>query len=51
MILEKYSSLLGKREIEVLLEKAKDYSGKKILNINATKFGGGVAEILQNMIP
>jgi trehalose synthase len=32
-------------------EKAKSLDEKTILNVNSTKFGGGVAEILQNMIP
>lgn len=51
MILEKYINLLGSEEINKLRDKAKKYRGKEILNVNATKFGGGVAEILHNMIP
>ncbi len=50
-LLVRYSTLLGKTEIKRLQDKAKNYAEKDILNINATKFGGGVAEILQNMIP
>ncbi|MFX1411379.1 MAG: glycosyltransferase [Promethearchaeota archaeon] len=50
-ILESYSSLVGKKQIDLLREKAKAFEKKKVLHINATKFGGGVAEILNNMVP
>ena len=50
-ILTLYSKLLGKNEVNRIQRKAKKFENKKVLNINATKFGGGVAEILQNMIP
>ncbi|MFW9881656.1 MAG: glycosyl transferase family 1, partial [Candidatus Thorarchaeota archaeon] len=50
-ILSRYSQLLGKKNIIKIQRKAKKFEKNKILHINATKFGGGVAEILQNMIP
>ncbi|MFX1357873.1 MAG: glycosyltransferase [Promethearchaeota archaeon] len=50
-ILEKYENLLGKPAMEKLKNKAKKFTEKSILNVNSTKFGGGVAEILHNMIP
>ena len=50
-ILEAYSSLLGKKQINLLRKKAQNFEKKRILHVNSTKFGGGVAEILQNMIP
>jgi trehalose synthase len=50
-ILEAYTSLLNKNVIEKLEEKANKFKDKTVLHVNATKFGGGVAEILQNMIP
>jgi len=50
-ILEAYAQLLGSQPIEQLKEKAHKFTGKTVLHVNATKFGGGVAEILQNMIP
>jgi len=50
-ILEKYKELLGDDEIERISKKAKNFKNKKVLHINSTKYGGGVAEILQNMIP
>jgi trehalose synthase len=51
MILEKYIDLLGSEEANKLQDKAKNLKGKEILHVNATKFGGGVAEILYNMVP
>ena len=50
-ILEAYTSLLGIKLINRLKEKAQKFKGKTVLHVNATKYGGGVAEILQNMIP
>ncbi|MFW9819004.1 MAG: glycosyltransferase [Candidatus Thorarchaeota archaeon] len=50
-ILTLYSKLLGKEEVNKIQKKAKLFEKKEILHINATKYGGGVAEILQNMIP
>jgi len=50
-ILYKYEGILGKKKIKNLLKKAAKFESKKVLHINSTKFGGGVAEILQNMIP
>ncbi len=47
----RYSQLIGKEVIKRIQKKAKRFERKEVLNINATKFGGGVAEILQNMIP
>ena len=50
-ILEKYRNLLGEKGIKAIQEKAKLFNKSEILHVNATKFGGGVAEILQNMVP
>jgi trehalose synthase len=50
-ILEAYTPLLGLKPINKLKEKAQKFKGKTVLHVNATKYGGGVAEILQNMIP
>jgi trehalose synthase len=50
-LLSRYSLLLGKKVIKKIQKKAKKFEKSEVLNINATKFGGGVAEILQNMIP
>ncbi|MFW9894827.1 MAG: glycosyltransferase [Candidatus Thorarchaeota archaeon] len=50
-ILDRYSSLLGDKKVRKLQDKAKIFENNEILHVNATKFGGGVAEILNNMIP
>ena len=50
-ILYRYSQLLGKKEVKRIRKKAKIFEKNEILHINSTKFGGGVAEILQSMIP
>lgn len=44
----KHSSLKEKKQ---LLKLAKEMQGKKIVHINATAQGGGVAEILNSLIP
>ncbi|MFW9969398.1 MAG: glycosyltransferase [Candidatus Odinarchaeota archaeon] len=50
-ILSRYSQLLGEKKVKSIQKKAKKFEKNEILHINATKYGGGVAEILQNMIP
>ncbi|MFW9874117.1 MAG: glycosyltransferase [Candidatus Thorarchaeota archaeon] len=50
-LLFRYTKLLGEKEVERIKKKALMFEKKEILHINATKYGGGVAEILQNMIP
>jgi trehalose synthase len=49
-ILNSYEELLGKKVVDTVKKKAKEFTNKSILHVNATKFGGGVAEILQNMV-
>ncbi len=50
-ILKKYESLLGIEIVNSIRNKAKKFLNKKVFHLNSTKFGGGVAEILDNMIP
>jgi trehalose synthase len=49
--LEEYSSITGKQVIDELYLLAGKLQGKSILNINSTAVGGGVAEILNRMLP
>ncbi|MGK5594886.1 MAG: glycosyltransferase [Parachlamydiaceae bacterium] len=49
-ILEKYEAAIGSEKINELRQIAHLLSGKKILHINSTKQGGGVAEILEMMV-
>lgn len=46
-----YRSLLGSEVIDELLALAKSLKGLRILHINSTSKGGGVAEILSKMVP
>lgn len=48
-LLEEYKRVVGSDVISELSQMAKVLKGMKILHINSTKFGGGVAEILTTM--
>ncbi|MEM4644340.1 MAG: glycosyltransferase [Candidatus Methanomethylicaceae archaeon] len=49
--IEDYAPIVGKGEVESIKELAKHVEGAKVLHVNATKFGGGVAEILSRVVP
>jgi len=46
-----YEAIVGRSTISELEELAKRLAGKRIVTINSTRVGGGVAEILNRMIP
>jgi trehalose synthase len=46
-----YAEVIGEKRYEHLRTLAKAAKGRSMLHINATAYGGGVAEILQNLIP
>jgi len=50
-MLERYESVVGHREIQRLRALAQRLAGKRIIHVNSTRSGGGVAEILRWMIP
>jgi trehalose synthase len=50
-LLESYKEIVGPETIYELAQMADILKGIKIIHINSTKFGGGVAEILNTMIP
>jgi trehalose synthase len=50
-LLEQYSHVVGNEVIDHLRQLAYPLRGMKILHINSTKEGGGVAEILNRLIP
>ncbi len=50
-ILEPYKNLLGAEVIHQLFQIASLLKGRKIVHVNSTKEGGGVAEILSKMVP
>ena len=50
-LLERYEEVVGRQEIDRLRRLAARLKGKRIVHVNSTKLGGGVAEILGWMIP
>ena len=50
-MLDRYEEVVGHQEIERLRQLASGLEGKKIVHVNSTRTGGGVAEILGWMIP
>src|SRR5438445_13834295 len=46
-----YAKIIGEERYEELRTLAKAAKGRTMLHINATAYGGGVAEILQNLVP
>lgn len=46
-----YTHLVGKTLVEEIRELAEQTKGLRVLHVNATAFGGGVAEILYTLIP
>ncbi len=49
--IEDYSEIIGKENIEKIKVKAEKLAGKSVSHVNSTAYGGGVAEILHNLIP
>jgi trehalose synthase len=50
-MLEKYAEIAGYDVVEHLRQLAKPLAGLRLVHINSTKSGGGVAEILHKMVP
>jgi trehalose synthase len=49
--LEQYSAILGQREIDEMRVLAAPLKGRTVLMVNSTAVGGGVAEILNRLVP
>ncbi|HLZ72264.1 MAG TPA: glycosyltransferase [Dehalococcoidia bacterium] len=49
--IEAYRPIIGDARIEEILELAGRLRGARVLHVNATAFGGGVAEILATLVP
>ena len=49
--LDDYRDVTGEQALESLREAAEPLRGKRILHINSTSFGGGVAEMLASLVP
>ena len=50
-LLESYARVVGGTVIDHLYQLAESLEGKKVVHINSTKEGGGVAEILHRLVP
>jgi trehalose synthase len=49
--LESYRAIVGDGLIDEILELAAELKGARVVHVNATGFGGGVAEMLQSLVP
>jgi len=49
--IEAYRPIVGDEKIEEILRLAAPLKGARVLHVNATAFGGGVAEILATLVP
>lgn len=49
--LEEYAAILGKDRMQRLMRAAEPLQGRKVLELNATAQGGGVAEMLYSSVP
>jgi trehalose synthase len=49
--LDAYRAVVGHRAVDELYQLASRLAGKRVQHVNATRSGGGVAEILNRMIP
>ncbi len=51
MKLEDYARIVGRKKIEEIQQEADPVVGKHIVHFNSTYYGGGVAEMLNSLIP
>ncbi len=49
--LDDYAEIVGEKQIEIVRSLGERLKGKSIMNVNSTAFGGGVAELLNNILP
>jgi trehalose synthase len=50
-LLEQYAKIVGEDVINHIRQLAKSLEGMKVVHVNSTKEGGGVAEILHRLVP
>lgn len=50
-MLEKYAQVVGQDVIDQLQQLAEPLQGMKVIHVNSTRIGGGVAEILTKLVP
>lgn len=51
VVLKDYQDIIGKKNINQIKSLARLSKGKKVVMVNSTKNGGGVAEILNRLVP
>jgi len=49
--LDDYRLVIGEERVQEIRKLAADLKGARVLHLNATSFGGGVAEILSTLVP
>lgn len=49
--LDDYISIVGKEQIDTVKAVGEKLKGRSVTHVNSTAFGGGVAEIMHNMVP
>ena len=49
--LNRYKNTVGERQVEHIQSLAEEISGRSVVHVNSTSFGGGVAEILHRLVP
>lgn len=49
--LDRYRTIIGEEELNGLRELATVHRGKRVAQINATAYGGGVSELLRSLVP
>lgn len=50
-LLESYAAITGPDVVDHLRQLAESLRGKKVVHVNSTRIGGGVAEILEKLVP
>ncbi|MDD5100604.1 MAG: glycosyltransferase [Syntrophales bacterium] len=50
-VIDEYRSIVGDKVISDIMKMAKNLYGLRVLHINSTYYGGGVAEMLYSLIP
>ncbi len=50
-LLESYAAIAGPDVVDHLRQLAKSLQGAKVVHVNSTRVGGGVAEILEKLVP
>nr|HDO80528.1 glycosyl transferase family 1 [Candidatus Bathyarchaeota archaeon] len=46
-----YEPIVGRDEVESIVSLAERVKGARVIHVNATAYGGGVAEILKSLVP